>query len=1579
MPDDRPVVFLAFADAMSNLPGLKAEGWSIRDQFEELKRSGILADVIVEERASAERIGQRLRDFSHRIAIFHFGGHADGDRLLLESALEPREGRAEGLATLLGQQRGLKLVFLNGCSTRPQVKRLIDAGVPSVIATARAIDDRVAQHFASAFYQALTTGSGGNGPRVPGGCSLAAAFAQAQGVFQLSGVERARELVASGLSNSDVSDDDGFPWSLHYRKGSEHLERWSLFDDDPLYGLPELPASIAWPVEPYRSLEPFERRHARIFFGRGRAIRDLYNLLTLPAGAAEARLVFYYGQTGVGKTSVLAAGLLPRLESMFATSYCRRSVRQGLLGTLLEALGGDSGATDLRASWLAVERQTGLPLVAVLDQAEEAFTRARLDVRPEEEAVALFEAVRATFDPNQTDRPEGRLILSFRKEWLAEFSKLREGPGLDVRLKMLDPLDLAGVIEAIQGPAGHYGLEIRPDRKTVEPGQTALAEFVACDLFDTLADPSTEQTSPIAPTLQILLHRMWGEANRPERLRGQAAFDRALYQELKSQGFKLDEVIEQQMAAIRQIDGLSEPVEKGLLLDLLEFYTTPQGTADTHTRQQVQARYAHQPAERLDGLLEACQGRYLLVHIGIGGDGSRAYRLTHDTLAPLLRERFRVSPLPAQRARNLLESRVPLFQRGSADDVLRGVDLRLVEEGLGWMRSIEPPEVALLDGSRRVAALEAEAEAARQREVDEARRSEEQARRDKQAETALRLQEQQAANRGLRRRAYTAAGAAAAALVGMVLAWLFAGQAKFQEGIADEKASIAESRRLAALSESVLRDQLDHAMLLAVEAAAVDTDEAREALLRCLEDDRKIDRFLNTPEGAIPELSIDHEGTITARVSLDGQASNTAVLRLRQDGTRLGLIPVEEGDLRCVDFRDDGSAVLGYTRLEGKSQVVETLCRLVELDPHGARRRSVELGEGSLDCVSVGPAGQIAAGVNSTGAKGGARVHLLTSVESPSAVKPFELKEGHVTCLEFSDQGAIAAGCGPAYGRSGDGSLMILNSEKGQLIGAKVLNVEGSAVHCVAHGPDGRIAIGFNGAGGGGVLLLDSLGRPLWKQHSPVPEGQLARVRFSSGGGVAALYTRVNSGGVVLLNPDGGRTRNEPIELGEELVLSMDVTPEGLLAIGTDRGVRLIDTRHGRITRDRIEVVATGRVWQPRPGPGGSLTFLVTTHAGGVHRLFRRGTGPDGPTTEVFRATTGNIEDHVAAPGDTIAVAYASATDPERNGVFLLDSQRQQRWDARVHEGQVTKIAVSQRGKVAVGYKRKPSGRGQGERFRGGVVLLNPDGTRSLPGPCDVPEGAVLGLAYGPDDSLAIVSGPPTGSDSEGEYGLLLLDSSGKRRREKAVPVVDRGRIKGIARGPDGTIAAAFDRDLSGGLQLFDLDGKRLLRDPVLVVRDGLVTGLASGLEGRLAVAFMNNPFRGSGESSGVLLLERHGASSVEVRIKHCTVSGVAFGSDGIIAATYARGKDQGGGVMFIDADRRSCRAKVARIANRNFTRAEWSRFFPDQEYRRTSRTFDWPHDLSPEERARAEAWERKHSTPDPLQASGRGISPPSS
>ena len=166
-----------------------------------------------------------------------------------------------------------------------------------------------------------------------------------------------------------------------------------------------------------------------MFFGRSRAIRELYNLVTDPG---TRPVILYYGPTGVGKSSVLAAGLLPRLELGHEVLYLRRDSNLGLLRTLRMGLApGDrmdepGTASELAELWRACERPDR-PLVVVLDQAEEAFThpamgshgrRPRLGARrPARGGPGDFHWSRPAL------RPRGKLILGFRNDWLDRFQQ----------------------------------------------------------------------------------------------------------------------------------------------------------------------------------------------------------------------------------------------------------------------------------------------------------------------------------------------------------------------------------------------------------------------------------------------------------------------------------------------------------------------------------------------------------------------------------------------------------------------------------------------------------------------------------------------------------------------------------------------------------------------------------------------------------------------------------------------------------------------------------------------------------------------------------------------------------------------------------------------------------------------------------------------------------------------------------------------------------------------------------------------------------------------------------------------------
>ena len=146
-----PIIFLTFAnDPDAHLDLLKEESRRLYGALEELDRKEYLK-LIREESAQVKDVFEVFTKNKDRIAIFHYAGHAAGTQLNLEDG----SGNSEGLAQLLGQQEGLQLVFLNGCSTKGQVQSLLAAGVPAVIATAVPIEDRKAMEFSQQFYEAL--------------------------------------------------------------------------------------------------------------------------------------------------------------------------------------------------------------------------------------------------------------------------------------------------------------------------------------------------------------------------------------------------------------------------------------------------------------------------------------------------------------------------------------------------------------------------------------------------------------------------------------------------------------------------------------------------------------------------------------------------------------------------------------------------------------------------------------------------------------------------------------------------------------------------------------------------------------------------------------------------------------------------------------------------------------------------------------------------------------------------------------------------------------------------------------------------------------------------------------------------------------------------------------------------------------------------------------------------------------------------------------------------------------------------------------------------------------------------------
>ena len=692
MPQAKPLVFLAFANDRQGQLGylrLAEEARGAREALAAGRAAG-LWEVEVRTDCTLAEILDVLQEYRDRIAIFHFGGHAGSYELLLELADGgPGPIDAAGLAAFLGQQQGLQLVFLNGCSTGAQTQGLLDANVSAVITTSSSIDDELATTFACRFYQGLASGAG-----------VQVAFDESVAALRMGRVGNTRD-----LSREQAEHDGSWPWELHFRKGAEESTgRWSLGEaaGDPLFGIPPVPRGDL-PQVPYRHLQWFSREHAEVFFGRGREIRELYQRVT---SDESPPVLLFYGQSGVGKSSLLDAGLLPRLEGSCQSRYARRAQELGLLGTLHRALGNEAGGVTIAEAWQAAEQVNGQPMLVVLDQAEECFTRP--DAGRPNELSELAAALERTFrDP--AHRPRGKLLLSFRKEWLAEIEAALAEVKLPRAKIFLARLGREGIIEAVTGPArvprlrDQWGL-------TIEDG---LAEFIADELLE---DPG----SNIGPTLQILLTKMWAEVTKTDATHPR--YDRELYLSLKRKGVLLKDFLDQQLKELRsRWDTTRAMGDTGLALDILHYHTTPLGTAEGRTADELAKAYGHvgrsmnqslrragsdspdgPPSNFVGSLLSDFKDLSLLVDApGDRQSEASVTRLTHDTLAPLVRHDFDDSAKAGQLARHIIENRAREWAGGREGPPLDERDLGLVEGGSLGMRAWTEDEQRLVEESRR--------------------------------------------------------------------------------------------------------------------------------------------------------------------------------------------------------------------------------------------------------------------------------------------------------------------------------------------------------------------------------------------------------------------------------------------------------------------------------------------------------------------------------------------------------------------------------------------------------------------------------------------------------------------------------------------------------------------------------------------------------------------------------------------------------------------------------------------------------------------------------------------------------------
>jgi len=283
----------------------------------------------------------------------------------------------------------------------------------------------------------------------------------------------------------------------------------------------------------YPGLKPFDRAQSAVFYGRREDVVRLSNLIL------QQRLVVLFAKSGIGKTSILQAGVAPNLEQQnFAPLFIRLDKTDApLVDTVSELLEKNdlTGGRDTTGErpgeretiWEHMKRLEfdldGLPATPVLvfDQFEEVFTlghsetsrRRFLGELADLANGVMPDAIRATLlerfqkgDPSLTadimrwweSQPELRIVISIRSDFLHlldEVSPLI--PGILHNRYQLQPLNRKQAEEAIALPADATG------------GSYASARFQyrsdALDqIIDFLAGRDRQETPQVADDLPLL-------------------------------------------------------------------------------------------------------------------------------------------------------------------------------------------------------------------------------------------------------------------------------------------------------------------------------------------------------------------------------------------------------------------------------------------------------------------------------------------------------------------------------------------------------------------------------------------------------------------------------------------------------------------------------------------------------------------------------------------------------------------------------------------------------------------------------------------------------------------------------------------------------------------------------------------------------------------------------------------------------------------------------------------------------------------------------------------------------------------